>query len=111
MDIKDVLDKIVGAGMDLVKREFTDLLNSAKSDAQQLARENAEKAEQWLIQVASGQRSKDDAEYLLRTQKREMEQWLNTVQIEQRTRLARITVGIIDIAREKLLPALLAAIL
>ncbi len=94
----------------LVWKEFADLLLGAKADVHQFVKDNAGKVEKWAVMLATGQLTRRDFDLLVAEQRAKIQQFLNTVQIEQKARLERLTVGLLDILTNKLLDALLSLV-
>jgi hypothetical protein len=108
--IADFLEQIKDPALELVKNEFLAFLGEAKKDAYAIVKENAQNVEDWGVALATGELTERGFKLLVDEQKGSLAQFLNTVQIEQKARLERITIGLLNILTEKLLGALLALV-
>jgi hypothetical protein len=105
--LKEVLEGITTEGFELVRTQFMGLLSQAKDDSQQIARETGRKMERWLVLLAAGDLEEDEFMQLVEAHKRTVRQCLNTMEIEAKVRVEKITIGLIDIAVNKILPVLI----
>lgn len=102
-----ILDAIKDEALDFAKDEFKVLLARAKADSNDLVKENAAKIVKWLKMIAEGDLDKDEFNALIDSQKRVVEQYLTTLEIQARARSEKITMGLINIAVGKIVPALI----
>ena len=105
--IDDIFKDIADESAQAVKEEFTQLFTQAKAESEELVKENAEKVKEWLAALVLKQLDKDGIGQLFAAQQRKIVQFLNTQQIEERARLEKITLKIIDIALNKIVPLIL----
>ncbi|WP_317930504.1 hypothetical protein [Halioxenophilus sp. WMMB6] len=95
------------AAKELIKSQLLELIDSAKSESATVVKESAEKIEQWLKLRLAGELDKDELQALLDSRKRVVEQFLNSQEIAARTRLEKISVGLINLILDQALDSLL----
>jgi len=105
-NIDDVFKDIKDEAVKEAVGTFKDLLGKAKTDSSELAKETAQKVEQWLVMLRNGELSKDEFEMLMYARDRAVRQKLNTTQIATRRRVEGLAVGMIDLALNKLVAAI-----
>ena len=108
--IDDVLNGIKDDSVQAAKQQLETLLQQAKADSRQFAQENAALLEKWLVQLRQGQLSQEDFNELIAEQRAEAEQWANTQAIAGQARARDLTLNVLDIAVQKIAPAVIAAI-
>ena len=104
--LNEILDAIKDEAFNSVKAEFKELLNKAKADSSDFAKENAEKLEKWLVMLARGELDKGEFNALVDARKRTVRQYLNTLEIQARSRLEKVTMGLVDLAIDNIVPIL-----
>jgi hypothetical protein len=108
--IDDILNGIKDESVQAAKDELQSLLQQAKTDSSQFAQQNAANLEQWLVQLSQGQLSQDEFNALIAAQRSTAEQWVNTQAIAGQARARDLTLKVLDIAVQKIAPAVIAAI-
>ena len=108
--IDDVLNGIKDDSVKAAKDQLQNLLQQAKTDSREFARENAALLEKWLVQLGQGELSQEDFNELIEEQRAEAEQWANTQAIAGQARARDLTLNVLDIAVQKIAPAVIAAI-
>lgn len=106
--LNEILDAIKDEALNLTKTELKELLNKTKADSHDLVRKNAKKIESWLVMLAEGELDKEEFDALIDARKRIVREYLNTLEIQTRSRLEKITMGLIDLAIDKIVPVLIA---
>ena len=66
--------------------------------------------EKWLVQLGHGELSQEDFKELIDEQRALAEQWANTQAIAGQARARDLTLNVLDIAVQKIAPAVIAAI-
>ena len=108
--IDDVFDGIKDESVQAAKKQLQDLLQQAKTDSREFAQENAALLEKWLVQLQKGELSQEDFKALIDEQRSLAEQWANTQAIGGQARARDLTLNVLDIAVQKIAPAVIAAI-
>ena len=108
--IDDVLNGIKDDSVTAAKDQLQSLLQQAKTDSREFAQENAALLEKWLLQLRQGELSQEDFNALIDEQRAEAEQWANTQAIAGQARARDLTLNLLDIAVQKIAPAVIAAI-
>jgi hypothetical protein len=108
--IDDVFDGIKDDSVKAAKEQLKSLLQQAKTDSRVFAQENAVLLEKWLAQLRQGELSQEDFNELIDEQRAEAEQWVNTQAIGGQARARDLTLNVLDIAVQKIAPAVIAAI-
>lgn len=108
--IDDVLNGIKDDSVKAAKEQFQSLLQQAKTDSRQFAQENAAMLEKWIVLLKQGDLRQEDFNELIDEQRAEAEQWVNTQAIGGQARARDLTLNVLDIAVQKIAPALIAAI-
>jgi hypothetical protein len=104
--LNEVLGNMKEEGFDLVREQFMGLLGQAKEDKDEIAKKTAEKMERWLVMLASEDLDREEFEALVEGRARTVRQHLNTLEIEARVRVEKVTIGLIKIAVDKIVPIL-----
>jgi len=103
-------DLIQSSGDDakqLIKSNLLELIQSAKAETAVVVNETGEKVEKWCLLKLTGEIDAFELEALLNARKRVILQFLNTQEIAARTRLEKITIGLIDLVLDKAIDAIL----
>lgn len=100
-DINEILKETGDEALDFIKSSFMELLLEAKDESKKVIKETGEKLEKWLVMRARDELDDDELESLLRTRKRVVKQFLNSQDIASRARLEKISIGLIDIVKNK----------
>jgi hypothetical protein len=108
--IDDVLNGIKDDSVKAAKEQFQNLLQQGKADSREFAKENAAMLEKWLVQLGKGELSQEGFGELIEEQRAEAEQWANTQAIAGQARARDLTLNVLDIAVQKIAPAVIAAI-
>jgi len=108
--IDDVLNGIKDDSVKAAKEQLQSLLQQAKTDSREFAKENAALLEKWLVQLQQGELTQEDFNELIDEQRAEAEQWANTQAIAGQARARDLTINLLDIAVQKIAPAVIAAI-
>jgi hypothetical protein len=108
--IDDVLDGIKDDSVKAAKEQLQNLLQQAKTDSREFAKENAALLEKWLVQLGRGELGREDFNELIDEQRALAEQWANTQAIAGQARARDLTLNVLDIAVQKIAPAVIAAI-
>ena len=108
--IDDVLNGIKDDSVKAAKEQLQNLLQQAKTDSREFAQENAAMLEKWLVQLQQGELSQEDFNELIEEQRALAEQWANTQAIAGQARARDLTLNVLDIAVQKIAPAVIAAI-
>jgi hypothetical protein len=109
-EIDDLLNGIKDDSVKAAKEQLQNLLQQAKTDSREFAQENAALLEKWLLQLGHGELSREDFDELLDEQRALAEQWVNTQAIGGQARARDLTLNLLDIAVQKIAPAVIAAI-
>ena len=108
--IDDVLNGIKDDSVKAAKEQLQSLLQQAKTDSREFAQENAALLEKWLVQLGKGELSREDFNELIDEQRALAEQWANTQAIAGQARARDLTLNALDLAVQKIAPAVIAAI-
>jgi DNA topoisomerase VI subunit B len=108
--LNEVLSDVKEEAYKEVVKEYRKLMKEAKSESKIIIRENAKKLEKWLGMLVKGELDQAEFDALLRARKRTIRQYLNTLEIKKKKDAQRLTLNIIKIAVEKVVPIILAAI-
>ncbi len=92
---------------ELIKTNLLELIQGAKSESENVAKETGEKIEKWLALKIKEEIDSDELEALLNARRRNVRQFLNTVEIAARARLEKVTIGLIDLVLNKALDVIL----
>ena len=87
-----------------IKRELYNDFNEAAGSSEPMVKENMKNMVEWTIKLSENKITKEEFEYLVRTQKRKIEQYLNTLEIEARVKIQKITINLLNIILERILP-------
>jgi len=105
--INKILEGMPGEGVELIKEELKRLLKEAELDSSEFARVTAEKLQTWLGLLKAGKIDQREFNALVDDRKRVLKQYLNTLEIQSRTRLRKIVLGLFDIVIEKVVPLII----
>ncbi|HEX4629415.1 MAG TPA: hypothetical protein VH188_00485 [Chthoniobacterales bacterium] len=108
--VDDVLNGIKDDSVQAAKAQLQSLLQQARTDSREFARENAALLEKWLVQLQQGELSQEEFNDLIDEQRAEAEQWANTQAIGGQARARDLTLDVLEIAVQKIAPAVIAAI-
>lgn len=87
-----------------IKQELYNDFNEAACSSEQIVKENMKNIVEWTMKLSENKMTKEEFEYLVRAQKRKIEQYLNTLEIEARVKIQKITINLLDIVLERILP-------
>lgn len=100
-ELNDILKSTGNDAKELVKQQLIDLIDTAKNDAEAVAKETAIKVEKWVKMCAIGEIDDHELEALLNARRRTVRQFLNTQEITTKARLENLIMGLIDIVLNK----------
>lgn len=86
-----------------VKDELKDLLTNAKKDADSVVKETGDKIADWLVLRAQGKLSDGELEALLYSRDQLLRQYKNKLEIQARSRVEKIAVGLVNLVLDKVL--------
>jgi len=109
INIDEVLGSIQSESLQLVKAEFRQLLETAKTDNSRFIRESAEEIQEMLVYFSQNELSAEDLQTFLKKQKTLAEVEANKAQIETSTRIQKVTFRLLAIALDVLATAIPAA--
>jgi hypothetical protein len=92
------------------KQEFQDLLAQAKGDTSAIIQENARVLEERLDEVRDEKLDADDFDFFVERQKRSLQIFIDSQPAQAQERAERLTIDLLEMAAEKILPLLIAAI-
>jgi len=101
--LDEVLKETGDEMSDKIKSEFKTLLNSAKSDANELSKETARKVEKWLKLRVNDDLDDDELKELLEARKSVVKHHLLKEETEKRAAMERTSNGLIDLLKDKLI--------
>jgi hypothetical protein len=102
--IENVLSDITDDSVKEAKKQFLDLLQQAKGDSSEFARQNAALLEKAFVNLKNGDMERDDFDLFLEDQRAAGEQFVNTQAIAAQARARDLTLTIIDIAAKNIAP-------
>lgn len=105
--IDDTLNSIKDDSVQAAKTQLQSLLQKAKAEGTEFAKDNAAMLEKWLVQLSQGQLNKAEFNALIDEQRALAEQFVNTQEIQAQARTRDLTLNVLDIAAQKIAPALL----
>ena len=105
--ISDLIETTGDEAKELIKANLIDLIQGAKSDTEDIAKETGEKIEKWLVLKSKGEIDSDELEALLNARRRTVRQFLNTQEIALRARIEKVTIGLIDLVLNKVLDVMI----
>ena len=108
--LNEVLGDVKDATYKEVINEYRKLMKEAKSESKKIISDNARKLERWLGMLVKGELDQAEFDALIKARKRTIQQYLNTLEIKKKKDAQRLTLNIIKIAVEKIVPIILAAI-
>jgi hypothetical protein len=109
--ITDILSGITDPALSAAKNELTDLISTAESDTEAFIQANAQHLQDWLADVKSGAMSQDEFNELVDAEKIVAKDFtLRQVEAAQE-RTEQLTVQILELAAEKIVPALIVAVI
>ena len=109
--ITDILSGITDPALSAAKNELTDLISTAESDTDAFIQANAQHLQDWLADVKSGAMSQDEFNELVDAEKIVAKDFaLRQVEAAQE-RTEQLTVQILELAAEKIVPALVVAVI
>ena len=106
----DVLGEIKDESAQAAKTQLQSLLQEAKTDSSAFARENAAALERWIVQLRSGALDQEEFNELIEAQRAAAEQFVNTQAIQGQAKARELTLTVLDIAVQKVVPAVLASL-
>ncbi|MCG8311974.1 MAG: hypothetical protein MI976_02055 [Pseudomonadales bacterium] len=106
-NLSDLIETAGDEAKELIKTSLLELIQSAKSEAEAVAKETGDKIEKWLKMKLKGEIDSDELEALLNARRRTVRQFLNTQEINARARLEKVTIGLIDLIVNKAIDAIL----
>src|SRR5438045_1102584 len=106
----NVLSEITDESVKQAKQQLQDLLEQAKGDSSEFARQNAALLEGAIVDLRNGEIDEEDFNLFIEEQRAAAEQFLNTQAIGGQARARELTFTILDIAAKKIAPAVIAAI-
>jgi hypothetical protein len=106
----EVLDEIGDESAKAAKDELQNLLQQARTDSSAFARENAASLERWIVELRTGELDQDEFNELIKAQRAAAEQFVNTQAIQGQARARDLTLKVLDIAVQKVVPVVIAAI-
>jgi hypothetical protein len=109
--ITDILSSITDPTLSAAKSELTDLISNAESDTQAFIQANAQHLQDWLADVKSGQMSQDEFNELVDSEKIVAKDFTLRQAEGAQERTEQLTIHILELAAEKIVPALLLAAL
>jgi arsenate reductase-like glutaredoxin family protein len=109
--ITDILSAINDPSVSAAKSELIDLISTAESDAKVFIQSNAQQLQNWLAKVKSGEMSQDEFDELVAAQKIVARNFALGQEEAARERTERLTIHVLELAAEKIVPALLMAAL
>ena len=105
--LDDFIETSGDEAKELIKSNLLNLIQGAKSDSESVAKETGQKIESWLILKVNGDIDSDELEALLNSRRRSVRQFLNSQEIAVRSRVEKVTVGLIDLVLNKALDTIL----
>jgi hypothetical protein len=105
--LNELIDATGDESKELIRKNLLELIQGAKSESEDVARETGEKIERWLQLKLNGEIDSDELEALLNARRRTVRQFLNTQEIAARARLEKVTIGLIDLVLNKALDSIL----
>lgn len=106
-EIDDTLNSIKDDSIQAAKADLQSLLQQAKAEGSEFAKENAAMLEGWVVQLGRGQLNKVEFDALIDEQRALAQQFVNTQDIAAQARARDLSVKVLDIAAQKIAPALL----
>jgi hypothetical protein len=109
-NLSDALDQIGDASAAVAKKEFQDLLAQAKGDTTALVQQNARELEERLLLLKARKIDKEDFDYFVANQKRDLRVFIDSQPAQAQERTEKLTLHLLGLAAEKIVPLLLVAI-
>jgi|SRR5580692_8428407 hypothetical protein len=109
--ITDILSAITDPSLSAAKSELIDLVSTAQGDSQAFIQSNANQLQEWLDDVKSQQMSQEEFDELVAAQKIVAEDFVLRQGEETQERTEQLTVHILELAAEKIVPVLIVAAL
>ena len=106
----NVLSEITDDSVKQAKQQLQDLLQQAKADSSEFARQNAALLENAIVDLRNGDIDQEDFNLFIEEQRAAEEQFLNTQAIAGQARARELTLTVLDIAAKKIAPVVIAAI-
>ena len=106
----DVLNGIKDESVQAAKTQLQNLLQQAKADSSAFAQENAAALERWIVELSAGTLDQDEFNELIAAQRAAAEQFVNTQAIQGQARARELTLNVLDIAVQKVVPILIASL-
>ena len=108
--LEEALNSIKDDSLQAAKTQLQSLLQQAKAEGSEFAKDNAAMLEQWLIELSEGKLNKTEFDALIDDQRALAEEFVNTQEIVGRGRARDLTLNVLDIAAKKIAPVLIAAL-
>jgi deferrochelatase/peroxidase EfeB len=108
--IDNVLANIGDESTAAAKKEFADLLAQAKGDTAALVQQNARELEERLVLFKERKIDKEDFDYFIANQKRDLRVFIDSQPAQSQERAEKLTLHLLAMAAEKILPLVIAAI-
>ncbi len=105
--LEELLKDTGDEAKNIVKRNLLELIQGAKSESEAVVKETGQKIERWLVLKVKDELDSDELEALLNARRRTVRQFLNTQEIAVRSRLEKVTIGLIDLTLNKALDSIL----
>jgi hypothetical protein len=109
--ITDILSGINDPIVSAAKSELIDLITTAENDPQVFIQSNAKQLQDWLSEVKSGEMSQDEFDELVDAQKIVARNFALGQEEAAQERIEQLTIHVLELAAQKIVPALLVAAL
>jgi hypothetical protein len=106
----NVLSEITDDSVKEAKQQLQTLLQQAKADSSEFARQNAALLEGAILDLRNGDIDQEDFKLFIEEQRAAAEQFVNTQAIAGQARARELTLTALDIAAKKIAPLVIAAI-
>jgi hypothetical protein len=109
--ITNILSGIIDPTVSAAKSELIDLITTAENDPQVFIQANAKQLQDWLSEVKSGEMSQDEFDELVDAQKIVARNFALGQEEATQERIEQLTIHVLELAAQKIVPALLVAAL